>query len=416
MCIHIYILKRPCWETPCLFCQTPNSVNSKRRSQKEKKENNPFQNGISVHPLQLRGKPTETSTLSHKTQMFSKKNTVLTTLPSPKVHQNSWAKYLLKSLEGLGGLTSSHDLCDDSFLLAIFFSFLLRTSAQHLKIRRRCVPITRSDVFQGSGGSISGRKQRSLTLFLLEGIGSRMLVWLVKIDAENLNGIYIYIHSSKKKKKKLEWISINSIHASSSCLWILALRFGRILRQTSCFPTFLFDVTAHHVTKKICFEKLNCLHLLAVHLGFANLLTSWFEFQARIRYDCFRMLRSWKPPSPPKKKTMRPGGYKPGKMTAVLKRKVSEFCQKKSLIASGKNKALTWLDVGFLCCCFLSNEPLELPQTKVLDVLLADSQSKISHIASKRLWLWWSAGFFWGNFRGFLSQTLGTLNLEPQET
>lgn len=118
----------------------------------------------------------------------------------------------------------------------------------------------------------------------------------------------------------------------------------------------------------------------------------------------------------PQKKTMRPGGYKPGKMTAVLKRKVSEFCQKKSLIASGKNKALTWLDVGFLCCCFLSNEPLELPQTKVLDVLLADSQSKISHIASKRLWLWWSAGFFWGNFRGFLSQTLGTLNLEPQET
>ena len=130
-------------------------------------------------------------------------------------------------------------------------------------------------------------------------------------------------------------------------------------------------------------------------------------------------------PAPPKKKIKAPGGYKPRKTTAVLKRNVSEFCQKKSLIASWKNIILTWLDIGFFCCCFLSNEPLESPQplTKVLDVLLADSQSKISHIASKRLWLWWSAGFFWGNFRGFFCGPLGPHSkiwgvsiLEPQKT
>lgn len=169
---------------------------------------------------------------------------------------------------------------------------------------------------------------------------------------------------------------------------------------------------------------------LAVHLGYAHCWPAGLNSKREFIRPKDRMIASGcfgagNHPRPPQKKIKAPGGYKPRKTTAVLKRNVSEFCQKKSLIASWKNIILTWLDIGFFCCCFLSNEPLESPQplTKVLDVLLADSQSKISHIASKRLWLWWSAGFFWGNFRGFFCGPLGPHSkiwgvsiLEPQKT
>lgn len=181
------------------------------------------------------------------------------------------------------------------------------------------------------------------------------------------------------------------------------------IRQTSFFSTCLFDVTAHHVTKKSVSKNWRVPPSAGSSSWLCKLLTSWFEIPSGNSSDprIGWLLRDASAlETPPPKKKRRPG------VTSLAKWRpfwnVSEFCQKKSLIASGKNNILTWLDVGFFCCCFLSNEPLELPQTKVLDVLLADSQSKISHIASNRLWLWWSAGFFWGNCRGFWLQTLGT--------
>ena len=124
------------------------------------------------------------------------------------------------------------------------------------------------------------------------------------------------------------------------------------LRQNIIFSTCLFDVTAHHVTKNICFEQLKGLSMkgLAVHLGYAHCWPAGLNSKREFIRPKDRMIASGcfgagNHPRPPPKKIKAPGGYKPGKTTAVLKRNVSEFCQKKSLIASWKNIILTWLDI-----------------------------------------------------------------------
>ena len=140
--------------------------------------------------------------------------------------------------------------------------------------------------FQGSGGLISGRKQQSEHNFCWKGLVGRWYGGENRCrESKWCTYIYIYICFIDWVRKKNS-VNINkSIHTSSSCLWMLALRFGRflVLDKHHFFHMFVWCHSPPCHQKNLFRTTEGSLHEGSGSSSWlCTLLTSWFEFQARI--------------------------------------------------------------------------------------------------------------------------------------